>query len=127
MLRWSQICTGTSKHKLQDTQPIPHMEGQRTEHLWAGMAYINAEMKHKYEWVIPAQREDDQHIMGIFLNSLNIPVQALQTLNFTWYFVETTALAEITTSNRKRIHPELFHPEQFISKEEMSHRHDPTT
>eukprot|EP00957_Ditylum_brightwellii_P081944 6231513-Ditylum_brightwellii.AAC.1 len=127
MLRWSQICAGTSQHILQDTQPIPHMQGQWTEHLWVRMAYINAEIKHKYKWVMLAQRENDHHIMDIFLNSPDIPVQALKTLHFTWYFMEATTLVEITTSNRKRIRPELFHPEQFINKEEMSHRHDPIT
>eukprot|EP00957_Ditylum_brightwellii_P201558 15326220-Ditylum_brightwellii.AAC.3 len=127
MLRWSQICAGTSKHILQDTWLIPHMEGQWAELLCAGMAYISAEIKHKYEWVISANRENDQHIIDIFLNGPDIPVQTLKTLTFTWYVVKATTLAEIATSTRKRIHPELFNPEQFIKKEEMSHRHDPTT
>eukprot|EP00957_Ditylum_brightwellii_P144015 10973348-Ditylum_brightwellii.AAC.1 len=102
------------------------MEGQWTGHLHAGMAYINAVIKHKYEWVIPAHRENDQHIMDIFLDSLDNPVQALEPLNFTRYFVEATTLAEITTSDGKRIHPDLIHPEQVINKEKMRHRHNPT-
>eukprot|EP00957_Ditylum_brightwellii_P033561 2543956-Ditylum_brightwellii.AAC.1 len=103
------------------------MEGQWTEHLCAGMAYINVVIKHKYKWVILAHRENDQHIMYIFLDSPDIPVQALESLNFTWYFVEATTLAGITTSDGKRIRPDLFHPEQFIDKEKMYHRHNLTT
>eukprot|EP00957_Ditylum_brightwellii_P054829 4155353-Ditylum_brightwellii.AAC.1 len=49
MLRWAQICAGTSTHILQDTRPIPHMEGHWTEHLQAGTAYIKATIRHKYE------------------------------------------------------------------------------
>eukprot|EP00957_Ditylum_brightwellii_P200887 15313235-Ditylum_brightwellii.AAC.1 len=65
--------------------------------------------------------------MGIFLDSPDIPVQALEPLNVTWYVEEATTLAEITRSDRKRIHPESFHPEQIIDKEKLCHRHDPTT
>eukprot|EP00957_Ditylum_brightwellii_P068177 5175379-Ditylum_brightwellii.AAC.1 len=127
MLRWAQICAGTSTHILQDTRPIPHMEGQWTEHLRKGMAYIKATIRHKYEWCIPKQRENDQHIMDIFLDSPEIPVEDLPLLNYVQYYTKSTTSSEITTSDKKRIRPELFHPEQFIEKDTMWHRHEPIT
>eukprot|EP00957_Ditylum_brightwellii_P147492 11231603-Ditylum_brightwellii.AAC.1 len=127
MVRWAQICAGTSTHILQDTRPIPHMEGHWTEHLQEGMAYIKATIRHKYKGCIPKQRENDQHIMDIFLDSPEVPVDNLPLLNYVQYYTESTTLAEITTSDGKRIRPELFHPEQFIEKDTMWHRHDPIT
>eukprot|EP00957_Ditylum_brightwellii_P036781 2785837-Ditylum_brightwellii.AAC.1 len=103
MLRWAQICEGTSTHILQDTRPIPHMEGHWTEHIRKGIAYIKATIRHKYEWCIPKQQKNDQHIMDIFLDSPDVQVEDLPLLNYVRYYTESTTLSEIMTSDGKRI------------------------
>eukprot|EP00957_Ditylum_brightwellii_P171673 13069697-Ditylum_brightwellii.AAC.1 len=65
--------------------------------------------------------------MDIFLNSPEIQVEDLQLLNFVRYYTESTTLSEITTSDGKITRPKLFHPENFIEKEAMWHKHDPKT
>eukprot|EP00957_Ditylum_brightwellii_P030721 2328120-Ditylum_brightwellii.AAC.1 len=91
------------------------------------MAYIKATIRHKYEWRIPKQQDNDQHIMDIFLDSPEVPVEELPLLNYVQYYTESTALSEITASEGNRIRPELFHPEQFIEKDTMWHKYDPRT
>eukprot|EP00957_Ditylum_brightwellii_P054830 4155353-Ditylum_brightwellii.AAC.2 len=65
--------------------------------------------------------------MDIFLDSPDVLVDDLPLLNYVRYYTESTTLAEITTSDGKRIRPEVFHPEQFIEKDTMWHRHEPST
>eukprot|EP00957_Ditylum_brightwellii_P161293 12280680-Ditylum_brightwellii.AAC.1 len=65
--------------------------------------------------------------MDIFLESPEVPVEDLPLLNYVRYYIESTTLSEITTSDGKRIQPELFYPEQFIEKDTMWHKHDPST
>eukprot|EP00957_Ditylum_brightwellii_P206847 15350246-Ditylum_brightwellii.AAC.1 len=89
------------------------------------MAYIKATIRHKYEWCIPKQLENDQHIMGIFLESPEVQVEDLPLLNYVRYYTESTTLSEIMTSDGKRIRPKLFYPGKFIEKEAMWHKHDP--
>eukprot|EP00957_Ditylum_brightwellii_P122595 9349192-Ditylum_brightwellii.AAC.1 len=75
MLRWAQVCTGTSIHILRDTRPIPHLEGRWVKLLREGMNYIRAELQHKYKWVEPGQRVHDEHIMDVFLDSKEVEVE----------------------------------------------------
>eukprot|EP00957_Ditylum_brightwellii_P139362 10621607-Ditylum_brightwellii.AAC.1 len=65
--------------------------------------------------------------MDIFLDSPEVQVEDLRLLNYVRYYTESTTLSEITISDRKRIRPELFHPEKFVEKEAMWHKHDPKT
>eukprot|EP00957_Ditylum_brightwellii_P205229 15342931-Ditylum_brightwellii.AAC.1 len=65
--------------------------------------------------------------MDIFLDSPEVPVEDLPLLNYVRYYTESTTLSELTTNDRKRIRPELFHPEKFIEKDTMCHKHDPRT
>eukprot|EP00957_Ditylum_brightwellii_P114997 8771582-Ditylum_brightwellii.AAC.1 len=65
--------------------------------------------------------------MDIFLDSPEVQVEDLPLLNYVRYYTESTTLSEITTSDGKRIRPELFHLEKFIEKEAMWHKHDPKT
>eukprot|EP00957_Ditylum_brightwellii_P191978 14615074-Ditylum_brightwellii.AAC.1 len=65
--------------------------------------------------------------MDIFLDSPEVQVEDLPLLNFVRYYTESTTLSEITTSERNRIRPKLYHPEKFIEKEAMWHKHDPKT
>eukprot|EP00957_Ditylum_brightwellii_P107649 8212487-Ditylum_brightwellii.AAC.2 len=102
-LRWVQLCAGTSWHILQNTRPILHMEGVWIEHLQNGMEHINAEIRHKHKWVVPAQRKVDKHIMDKFLESNLIPANVMKHLNYGRYYVEATTLAGIVSSDGKRI------------------------
>eukprot|EP00957_Ditylum_brightwellii_P084632 6435755-Ditylum_brightwellii.AAC.1 len=65
--------------------------------------------------------------MDIFLDSREVQDEDLPLLNFVRYYTESTTLLEIATSDGKRIRPKMFHPEKFIKKEEMWHKHDPKT
>eukprot|EP00957_Ditylum_brightwellii_P097393 7418122-Ditylum_brightwellii.AAC.1 len=65
--------------------------------------------------------------MDISFNSQDIPAADLPPLNYVRYYTESTTLAEITTSDGKKLRPELFHPEQFLDKDNMCHRHDQST
>eukprot|EP00957_Ditylum_brightwellii_P084721 6441668-Ditylum_brightwellii.AAC.1 len=44
MLRWAQVCAGTSTHILRDTRPIPHLEGRWVKWLREGRNYIRTEL-----------------------------------------------------------------------------------
>eukprot|EP00957_Ditylum_brightwellii_P163237 12429741-Ditylum_brightwellii.AAC.1 len=81
-LRWAQLCAGTSTHILQDTRPIPHLEGRWVKSLKEGMHYIGAEIRHKYEWVVPKQRVNDRHIMDLFLDSKEVAFKDMEILNY---------------------------------------------
>eukprot|EP00957_Ditylum_brightwellii_P032788 2486255-Ditylum_brightwellii.AAC.1 len=63
--------------------------------------------------------------MDLFLDSKEVSFEDREILNYVRYFLEVMTLAEITTSNRKRIRPECFNPEWFLSKKEMNKRHEP--
>eukprot|EP00957_Ditylum_brightwellii_P068247 5180716-Ditylum_brightwellii.AAC.1 len=106
-------------------RPIPHLEGRWVNLLREEMNYIRAELQQKYEWVEPSQRVNDEHIMDVFLDSKEVEVEVMDILNYVRYNVEGTTLAEITTSDNKRIRPKCFHEDRFQSKEEMSYRLNP--
>eukprot|EP00957_Ditylum_brightwellii_P176989 13482400-Ditylum_brightwellii.AAC.1 len=63
--------------------------------------------------------------MDVFLDSKEVEVEVMDILNYARYNVEGTTLAEITTSDSKRIRPKCFYEDRFQSKEETHHRLDP--
>eukprot|EP00957_Ditylum_brightwellii_P199949 15242710-Ditylum_brightwellii.AAC.1 len=121
-LWWVQLCAGALSHMLQDNRPIPRIDGVWIEHLQNGMEPIKAKIHHKYEWAVPMQRKGDKHIMAEFLENKLIPENAMKPLIYCRYFVEATTLADIVTSDGKRIRTELFDPEKFQNEEEKQHR-----
>eukprot|EP00957_Ditylum_brightwellii_P167378 12742755-Ditylum_brightwellii.AAC.1 len=80
------------------------------------MEHIKAKIHHKYEWAAPVQRKGDKHIIEEFLESKLIPENVMKPLNYCRYFVEATTLADIVTSDGKRIRTELFDPENLQKK-----------
>eukprot|EP00957_Ditylum_brightwellii_P136755 10428228-Ditylum_brightwellii.AAC.1 len=87
-LRWAQLCSGSEHHILQDTRPIPHLEGTWNKHLGEGMNYCGTTIWFRDKWKYPKQRENDRDIMDMFINSNNIQAENLPILNYTQYYVE---------------------------------------
>jgi hypothetical protein len=98
---------------LEDTRPIPHLEGTYISHLRECMSHINAQIRTTNEWNIPLQRENDSYIMDQFMDSPHIDPEDVKTLNYSRLFRETTTVAEITTTDGKRIRDDIFYPHRI--------------
>eukprot|EP00957_Ditylum_brightwellii_P145539 11081860-Ditylum_brightwellii.AAC.1 len=60
--------------------------------------------------------------MEDILESPHIPATTLLVLKYCRYHLEATTLAEITTSNGRRILPTAFYSEKIAQKQQMPHR-----
>eukprot|EP00957_Ditylum_brightwellii_P145340 11068891-Ditylum_brightwellii.AAC.1 len=96
-IRWAQSCAGTSSHILQDTRPIPHLEGSWITNVREGLYYICGELIFEHQWVIPYLRENNRHITDKLLDSSLVQVEVMKCNNYCQYYLEATTVAEITT------------------------------
>eukprot|EP00957_Ditylum_brightwellii_P073690 5599724-Ditylum_brightwellii.AAC.1 len=62
LMKWAQLYTGVSKPLLQETGPIPHLEGK-----W--LHYIKGKIHITDIWVPTTQQENDKWLMDEFLES----------------------------------------------------------
>eukprot|EP00957_Ditylum_brightwellii_P178646 13607200-Ditylum_brightwellii.AAC.1 len=69
LMRWAQLCTGLSKPLLQQTGPLPHLEGKWLRQLSKDLNYINGQIHLTDVWIPPPQRENDRWLMDEFLDS----------------------------------------------------------
>eukprot|EP00957_Ditylum_brightwellii_P201885 15327670-Ditylum_brightwellii.AAC.1 len=124
-LQWAQLCTFLAHHILQDTRLIPHLEEIWITHLCNGMHHCGTTITFQHKWTHSKQHENDRHIMDVFMDSLDTPAAALPTLNYVRYYVEATTFAELSTSGRQRIKPELFNPKIFTKKVNLQQKVNP--
>eukprot|EP00957_Ditylum_brightwellii_P109242 8333172-Ditylum_brightwellii.AAC.1 len=111
---------GTKRQILEDTRPIPHLEGAYVSHLRECMAHINATIRTTTEWNIPLQRENNSYIMDQFMDSPHIEPEEVKLPNYCRLLLEITTVAEITTLDGKRIREKIFYPQRIP----MKPRHD---
>eukprot|EP00957_Ditylum_brightwellii_P100377 7651052-Ditylum_brightwellii.AAC.1 len=69
MLQWAQQCAGTATFILEDTTPLPHIEGKWVNNLRDGLQHINGKILLCTHTLTPIQQENDNHIMDIFRQS----------------------------------------------------------
>eukprot|EP00957_Ditylum_brightwellii_P032132 2436304-Ditylum_brightwellii.AAC.1 len=65
--------------------------------------------------------------MAVVLDSVEVPVQEMDTLNYVRYYIESTTLVEMITSDGHMLRGDFLDLEQFCMKEETHHRQNPKT
>ena len=108
LLRWAQIQAGTSKPILEDARDIPYIENDYILTLRHFMQQIKATLKEEDPWTVKTSRENDTHIMDEILDSPLIPATDYSTINYCRLYLQVTTIADITTSDGKRIRTEIM-------------------
>jgi hypothetical protein len=107
LIRWAQIQAGTSKPILEDPQDIPYMENNYIITLRHYMQQIQATLKEEDAWTVPTSRVNDKHIMDEILASPLISTKDYNKMNYCRMYLQVTTLADITTSDGKRIRSDI--------------------
>jgi hypothetical protein len=120
LLRWAQIQAGTSKPILEDARDIPYIENDYILTLRHFMQQIKATLKEEDPWTVKTSRENDTHIMDEILDSPLIPATDYSTINYCRLYLQVTTIADITTSDGKRIRTEIMEGDRNDTRRDQS-------
>eukprot|EP00957_Ditylum_brightwellii_P160174 12194188-Ditylum_brightwellii.AAC.1 len=102
MLQWAQQCAGTATSILEDIVPLLYLEGQWINNLRDRLQCINGKLLHSKHIITPIQRENDNHIMGIFWHTHCIKTSHLKIINYCRYALKVELLSDIATTDGKK-------------------------
>jgi hypothetical protein len=105
-----QINAGLSRHVLQDTQKLTHIEGLWIDSLRAFLAHANATIELQNAWTLPALRENDKHLMDDALKLLQDGTKGdvISTFNRCRIYLKVTTLAELCDHTGTQMLPEAI-------------------
>ena len=99
LLAWTNYSVGISVSVLEDvTTPLPHLEAK-----WIGS--LREYLRHTRAWIdvddagiAPIERENDDHIMDIILQSQQFTPAQIRTLNYCRVYLGALTLSDLTTT-----------------------------
>jgi hypothetical protein len=96
-LSWSQMAAGTSTSILEDvTTPLPHLESKWITSLRKYLQTIGGEFELDQDYVPPLQREYDEHIMDIIIDSGRYSDKELCYLNYCRIYLQASTISDLT-------------------------------
>ena len=119
MINWAQQNAGTHTPLLMTYEDITHLEGKWIQQLQEDLSQINSKIYIHDVWTLPATRENDKHLMDVILQYVQSPTQQ-RKLNYCRLYLQVTHLSDITTSDGRKLHPEML---QQPSKFNNQHKH----
>eukprot|EP00957_Ditylum_brightwellii_P209308 15361161-Ditylum_brightwellii.AAC.2 len=109
-LHCAHLQAGTVHPLLVDTQPIPHLEGKCIRHLHECLECIQGKL-YLTELKDPEiYGENNTYVMDQIMDTDNIAAEKADEMNYCQLFLNVKMMSHLTTSDRKRMHREMFNP-----------------
>lgn len=106
---WCQFSLGTGISFLQDMdRDLPHFEAKWLKGIQLFLRHINGYLILDKDYVPPLQRENDQHIMDIVIDSKKFSARQIELINYCQLFLSVHKIFDISKVNGKWLHPELI-------------------
>ena len=115
-LRWAQVNAGTQHLILQDTRPIPHLEGKYVRHLRECLHYLNAKLYITELQEPSTYREHDSYIMDHFMESKEVAAEEHEELNFCRLYLNVKTIAHMATTDGKSKRREMLFPDEIVQQ-----------
>ena len=97
---WAQYCIGTSTSFLANTaQKLPHLESTWLAGLREYLHAVGGTLELDHNYVAPLQREHDQLIMDIVLQSNKFQPQQIRFVNYCRLYLRVLTLSDISNAN----------------------------
>eukprot|EP00957_Ditylum_brightwellii_P164114 12495562-Ditylum_brightwellii.AAC.1 len=93
---------------LKDTRDIPYLEGAWLKNFRDRLHTIKGTIKLAQGWIRLPQRENDMHLMQIFIESDLVDKKDLEYINYCRTWLQVEHLSDITTTDGLHIHPKLI-------------------
>ena len=101
---WTQMTAGTSYSIFQRVhETLPQLESKWLSSMRDFMSTINATLELDHTGVPPPQRQDDQYIMDLILDSDQFTNAQIRRLNYCRLFLQAVTLSDITDSTGTKL------------------------
>ena len=98
LLAWTNYNVGTSQSVLADvTTPLPHMEAKWLGSLRDYLRHVRAWIEVDDASIAPIEKENDDHIMDLILQSQQFQPAQIRALNYCRLYLGAVTLADLTT------------------------------
>ena len=100
LLAWANYSVGTSVSLLVDvTTPLPHLEAKWLSSLRDYLRHVRAWIEVDNSGIAPLERENDQYIMDLVLQSHRFTPAQIRVINYCRLYLGAITLADLTTPN----------------------------
>ena len=97
---WAQYCIGTSTSFLTDTTTkLPHLESTWLTSLRQFLHAVGGTLELDHRYIPPLQRERDQHIMDVVLQSNKFQPQQIRFVNYCRLYLRVITVSDISNAN----------------------------
>jgi hypothetical protein len=103
---WAQLAVGTSYSIMERVDhSLPHLESKWLASLRTFLASISASLLLDDPCIPPLQREHDQYLMDLILQSTRFTPQEVRRLNYCRLYLQVVTLADISKPNGEDLDP----------------------
>ena len=108
-LAWAQYIVGIGVSILEDTSTrLPHLESEYLASLRDYLALTGGSLELKEDFVVPKQRDHDEFLMTVALESHHFKPAQLKRLNYCRQYLNVLLVSDITTAKGNFIEPMMF-------------------
>ena len=106
---WSQYCAGTSWSIFKNTStPLPHWESNWLKSMREYLHTIKADIDLDNACIPSLQREGDEFIMDVVLDSGNFKPAQIKMINYCRLYLRVITVADISNANGTAIEPGMY-------------------
>jgi exonuclease III len=108
-LAWFQLSTGMSFSVLERTHiPLPHLESKWLSSLRDFLSMIDASIQVDVPNIPPKQREGDEYLMDVIINSKIFSKGDVRKINYCRLYLQAVTLSDITKPNGEDLDPSML-------------------
>ena len=102
LVAWANYSVGTSVSLLEDVStPFPHLEAKWLRSMRDYLNHVGAWIELDDAGIAPVERENDDYIMDLIIQSNAFQPAQVRTLNYCRLYLGAVTLSDLTTTNGK--------------------------